>query len=244
MKKPIMLFLLLGLTGFINAQSALMNPLAIQSQGEMPPAMQKALQDEKESGLKYLLYHGKIVYGSTVNQYLDKILDNLLINEPQLRKEITLLVVKSPVVNAYANAQGILLINIGLIAQTSNEAELAFVLAHEIIHYALKHHYIERASDDNMNNFLQRHFASRDQESEADTKGIARFYSLSNYSYAAIDGAFDVLQYGHLPFDNIRFDRSFVENSYYQFPDKYFLQNVKPISNRDDYVDTLCTHPN
>ncbi|MDR1346599.1 MAG: M48 family metallopeptidase [Bacteroidales bacterium] len=244
MKNTITLLLLLWFAGVLSAQSALVNPCAVQSAGEMPPAVQKALQDKEWSWLKYLLHRGKVVYGSPVNQYLDKILANLLVDEPELKKEITLLVVKSPIVNAYANNKGILLINIGLIAQVSNEAELAFVLAHELIHYVQRHHYMERTSDDNMNRFLQRHFASRDQESEADTKGIVRFYSASNYNFEAVGGAFDVLQYGHLPFDNIRFDRSFVENSYYQFPDKYFLQNVKPISNRDDYLDTLCTHPN
>jgi hypothetical protein len=244
MKKVITLILLLCLAGALNAQSALENPITIKSAGEMPVALQKMLMEQEDSGLKYLARRGSLVFGSPVNQYLDNILGNLLAKEPELREEITLLVVKSPIVNAYANDKGFLVVNIGLIAQTSNEAELAFVLAHELIHYVLKHHYTERSSNSSLNRFLQQHLASREQESEADTKGVARFYGVSNYSYAAIEGAFDVLQYGYLPFDNIRFDRSFVENDYFQFPDKYFLQNVKPISNRDDYVDTLCTHPN
>jgi hypothetical protein len=244
MKNITTLLLWLCFAGVLHAQSALVNPLAIKSAGEMPVALQQALQEEEDSGLKYLAHRGNVVYGSPVNQYLDNILDNLLVNEPELKKEITLLVVKSPIVNAYANDKGFLLVNIGLIAQVSNEAELAFVLAHELVHYVLKHKYVARTSEKSLSRFLQQHLASREQESEADAKGVARFYSTSNYSYAAIEGAFDVLQYGYLPFDNIPFDRSFVENDYYQFPDKYFLQNVKPISNRDDYVDTLCTHPN
>jgi hypothetical protein len=244
MKNRITLLLLLWFVGTLHAQSALVNPLPIKSVGEMPIALQNALQNKENNILQYLAHYGNVVYGSPINQYLEKILDNLLINETELRKEITLLVVKSPTVNAYANDKGILLVNIGLIAQVSNEAELAFVLAHEIIHYALKHKYIEKTSEKGLSQFLQQHLASREQESEADIKGIARFYSVSNYSYAAIEGAFDVLQYGYLPFDNIHFDRDFVESNYYQFPDKYFLENVKPISNRDNYVDTLCTHPN
>ncbi|MDR1878500.1 MAG: M48 family metallopeptidase [Bacteroidales bacterium] len=230
--------------GFICPQEGISQTLELYSEGEMPPAMADQLKHSNDGYLKYLCQKGKLVYGSSVNRYLETILDNLLVNEPQLKDQLTILVVKSPTVNASVSPEGIILVHIGLIAQVTNEAELAFVLSHELIHFVLKHSSIKDDAKKSMESYLQRHAHSREQESEADIKGIDRFFAASKYSYGAFDGAFDVLQYGNLPFDNIAFDRNVFENNYYQFPDKYFLQNTNPVSNRDDYVDTLATHPN
>ena len=244
MKKFLKLLLFIILFSNIFAQNLLENPLEIKSEGEKPEILTKFLQNNEDNFLKYLYFNGKLVYGSKINKYLEKIADNVLKDYPELRKEITILVGKSPTTNAYANINGLILINTGLIAQVSNEAEIAFIISHEIVHYYLKHKYLYVEYKNDIDNFLNHHLASREQESEADKKGIELFFSQSDYSYNAIDGAFDVLQYGYLPFDNVPFEKTFVENEYFQFPDKYFLGNVNPINNRDDYNDTLCTHPN
>ncbi|MDR2867936.1 MAG: M48 family metallopeptidase [Bacteroidales bacterium] len=245
MKKLLLICLFVPLfCGYLQAQSSQPTAPQLKSEGAMPTALKIAIAKAGSDHFAQLCRSGKVVYGSPINLYLETILDNLLVNEPNLRRELTLLVVKSPIVNAYANKDGFLLVNIGLLAQASNEAEIAMVLAHEVAHYALKHNYVDRPDNDDVATFLKKHAASREQESEADVKGIARFYAYSNYGYSAFDGAFDVMQYGDLPFDNLPFDRSLVENSCYHFPDNYFLINVKAISNREDYIDTLSTHPN
>ena len=59
-----------------------------------------------------------------------------------------------------------------------------------------------------------------------------------------METAFDVLQYGYLPFDNIPFKRLMVETDFYSFDNEYYLENVKLIRSREDYIDTLSTHPN
>jgi hypothetical protein len=74
--------------------------------------------------------------------------------------------------------------------------------------------------------------------------GFEKFYKNSGYDINAVDGVFDVLLYSYLPFDEITFTKSFVENSYYSFPKEYFLVNLTPIRSREDYIDTLSTHPN
>ncbi len=74
-----------------------------------------------------LFQSGKVVYGTSLNRYLDAILDNLLVNDAQLRSQISLFVVKSPNVNAYATTQGYIFVNTGLLAQATNEAEIAFM---------------------------------------------------------------------------------------------------------------------
>jgi hypothetical protein len=85
---------------------------------------------------------------------------------------------------------------------------------------------------------------SREEETGADRIAFERYYGKTKYSYEAVDGVFDVLQYSYLPFDEVEFERAFVESEYYTFPDKYFISAVTPIRSREDYVDTLLTHPN
>ena len=217
------------------------------SEGEMPSILREifASDGKKEDDLflKKLFQSGKIVYGSSLNRYLDNILDKLLVNDSKLRNEITLFVVKSPEVNAFAMNKGIILVNIGFLAQVTNEAEIAFVLAHELVHIAEKH-ALELPKEKNLDTYLTYHNRSREKENEADKYALERYFTASNYSYKAIDGAFDVLQYSYLPFDNIPFKRSMVETDFYKFDDKYFLKNIKPIHSREDYIDTLSTHPN
>jgi hypothetical protein len=217
------------------------------SEGSMPNALHDifALDSKKEEDvfLKRLCQSGKIVYGSPLNRYLDNILDKLLVNDPKLRRELTIFVVKSPDVNAFAINRGIILVNVGFLAQVTNEAEIAFVLAHEVVHIAEKH-LLDLKKGKDIDTYLTFHNRSREKENEADKFGLERYYAASNYSYKAIDGAFDILQYGYLPFDEIPFKRSAVETDFYKFDDKYFLTNIKPIHSREDYIDTLSTHPN
>ena len=217
------------------------------SEGEMPQVLRDIFYLKEKKGddvfLKKLCQSGKIVYGSPLNRYLDNIVDKLLVNYPQLRSKITIFIVKSPEVNAFVMTKDIVFVNVGLLAQVTNEAELAFVLAHEIVHIA-ENHSIDLTKVKDLSSYLSYHNRSREKENEADRLALERYYSASNYSYKAIDGAFDVLQYSYLPFDEIPFKRSLVESDFYKFDDKYFLKNVKPIHSREDYIDTLSTHPN
>ena len=219
----------------------------LTSEGTMPQILRAvfSLDSKKEEDvlLKRMCQSGKIVYGSPLNRYLDTVLDKLLVNDPTLRHEITVFVVKSSEVNAFAINRGIILVNIGFLAQVTNEAEIAFVLAHEIVHIAEKH-TLDLKKGRDLDAYLTYHNRSREKENEADKFALERYYTASNYSYKAIDGAFDILQYGYLPFDEIPFKRSMVETDFYKFDDKYFLKNIKPIHSREDYIDTLSTHPN
>ena len=247
--KKLLFFIILwiGLLSGIQAQSKWDEYTGIESEGVMPQSLQDIFAKEAKTPediyLKSLCESGKIVYGSLLNRYLDVIMDNLLKNNRQLRNSLSVFVVKSPIVNAYTMNQGFIFVNVGLLAQITNEAELAFILAHEIVHITEKH-YIEPPKTVNLYSYLQYHNRSREQENEADRYALERYYATSRYSYKAMESAFDVLQYGYLPFDEIPFKRSLVETDFYSFDDSYFLDNVKPIRNREDYIDTLSTHPN
>ncbi|MDR0602877.1 MAG: M48 family metallopeptidase [Bacteroidales bacterium] len=230
------------------AQPDLNNYSGLLSAGTIPDAFHNTFtlsdKDEDASLLKNLFQSGHILYGAALNQYLDNILANLLANDPQLRNQITVFVVRSSRVNAYATRQGYIFVNVGLLAQATNEAEIAFILAHEIVHIADKHDAVKLEKNKDLNYYLSHHNRSREQENDADRYALQRYFASSNYSYKAIDGAFDILQYAYLPFDNLPFKRSFVETDFYTFDDKYYLENIKPVRSREDYIDTLSTHPN
>ena len=94
-----------------------------------------------------LLLSGKLLYGEMLSTYLGRVADKILAGSPELRKQLQFYVIKSPAANAFASDQGIIFVTLGLLAKLQTEAELAFVLAHEIIHFREKHNmsgYVER----------------------------------------------------------------------------------------------------
>ena len=254
MLKRIFLYLFMGiLIGNSFAQDYFSNFSILKSEGKMPNDFKKYLTSDikEDMNLKRLFSSGLIVYGSELNIYVEKVADQLLKDFPDLRNKMRFYILKSTVVNAYAFNDHIIIINLGLLAQIQNESELAFILAHEMVHIVNNHIEIEKKErkkknkyDSTKDKFLSYHNRSRDHEYESDKEGFIKFYEKSGYSLEAINGVFDVLQYGYLPFDEFKFDREFVETNFYKFPDNYFLVNLSPIRSREDFIDTLSTHPN
>lgn len=221
--------------------------------GAFPSALTEALNTPRSAKsynpmLVQLLQEGRVLYGTPMNSYVDQIAETLLKDHPQLQNQIHFYVLLSPNVNAYALNNGIILLTTGMLAQVTNEAELAFVMSHEIAHIYLHHaQQTDKKSSKKgsyVTRYLNYHQHSREQEMEADRVGMVTFFQNSPYSYEVLDGVFDVLKYSHLPFDEIPFTRTEVEEDFYQFPDNYFLTNVNPITDRSGITDTLFTHPN
>jgi predicted Zn-dependent protease len=254
-KQIILLSVFLFSIHSLTAQQYLDSFKPLKSEGEIPSDFQVLINKKTNAAdfnlfLKEMFLRGNILYGNKLNQYINTIADNVLKDYPTLRNELRFYILKSPVVNASATENGIILINVGLMAQVSSESELAFIISHEIVHY-VEHHLIHLNNyEDKLNKkeykdyYIKYHNRSREQEIEADKLGFERYYKHSPYSYAAINGVFDVLQYSELPFDEIPFLRSYMETDFYQFPENYFLSAITPIRSRDDYIDTLSTHPN
>ena len=204
-----------------------------------------------------LLVSGRVLFNDPISEYVNKVADNLLKNNAELRGKIRFYVAKSAAVNASSSDKGIIMINLGLIAQLENEAQLAFIISHEMVHYAKKHNmnmYLEKdkisktdktyKSASNDEKYLAINYHSREIEAEADKSGLLDYFVNSGYNLNAINSAFDVLQYSYLPFDDVDFDRSFLELGSMKFPDTYYDDMPNPIKGRDDYDDTKSTHPN
>ncbi|MDR1545050.1 MAG: M48 family metallopeptidase [Prevotellaceae bacterium] len=218
----------------------------LKSEGEMPQPLADALKS-KDKEIQFfldLVKDGRIIYGSELNIYVDKIVENLLKNNKDLRQKISVYILKSPAVNATAmKSSNIILVNIGLLAQARNESELAWIIGHEIAHTTFPNDkkYREIKS---LNDFLAYNHGSREEENRADKVSFDEYFKNSAYSANAVKGVFDVLRYGYLPFDETAFPKTEVEENFYHFDEKYFLTAIKPIRSRDDYIDTLSTHPN
>ncbi len=206
-----------------------------------------------------MLAGGHIVYGDPISRMVERIADTLLADYPELRSELRFYTVTSPEVNAFATGQGMVFINAGLVAQVDDEAQLAFIISHEIIHYYRSHNLesiigkkkrkkdekadIEEGTDQT-NDFIRRHNRSREMESEADSLGIALFYLKSPYDKENVtEGVFDVLQYSALPFDDLTFDTTFFNTPYFSLTGCW-LDTVAGITSRDNYDDSRSTHPN
>lgn len=233
------------------------------AKAELEKNEKKATRKAKEKfllqtsfGVDEMLLSGKVVFNDPLAEYVNKVADKLLANDQTLRSQVRFYILRSSAVNAFATNQGVIFVTMGLLAQLENEAQLAFILAHEINHYTEKHaiekyleveniergkgSYTDLTFDDKD---LAKSVFSKEQEKEADEKGILLFLK-SGYSTQYLMGVYDVLKYAYLPFDDITFDKTFLENKYLKFPDGYVVKETKPIDIKDiEDDDDRSTHP-
>jgi beta-barrel assembly-enhancing protease len=210
--------------------------------------------------LDNLLQSGLVLYNDPVSNYLDEVAAKVMEADKSIKKKVQVYALRSPVVNAFATNRGTIFVTLGLLAQLENEAQLAFILSHEITHVQeghtldlfLKSKKIERSTEQNSvlseSAFDEQMFAknrySKSLESEADQKGLDRLL-LTDYSSSTLNTVFDVLKYAYLPFDEVKFERSFFESGSYRLPDYCWLENVQPIKGEEAIEDDKeSTHPN
>lgn len=207
-----------------------------------------------------LVRSGIVLMDEDYSAYLREILHLLLKDEPALEKRIRIYAVRSHAVNAVALANGIILVNLGLIAQLENEAQLAFVISHEIAHIE-KEHSLElfmqsvkvKRTENRQEVFgangvdakqFRRHLHSRENENEADDIGFKRFANTS-YKLSNVNKVFDILKYAHLPFDEVKFEKDFLQVQGVEIPESYLKNDIPAIKGQDENDDdTDKTHPN
>ncbi|WP_234369097.1 M48 family metallopeptidase [Brumimicrobium mesophilum] len=198
--------------------------------------------------LNNLLQSGSVLYGDPMTQFVQKIADKLLENDAKLKSELQFYVIKTNITNALCTDPGVIFITTGLISQIENEAQLAYIIAHEIVHYQEKH--LEESYSKSKENDLDPNSSyedlvllSKDHEFEAD-KNALKIYHSAGYSHKEINTVFDVLMYSYLSFDEINIDQSFFGNPNIYVPESLFPENANPILAFEDYDDRKSTHPN
>lgn len=205
--------------------------------------------------LDNLLKSGKILYGDPISAYVNSVAKKILKDDPDLKEKIRIYVARSSVVNAYAFENGVIIINIGLIARLQNEAQLAFILCHEISHVTKKHaitahlEYLKSGSKKKSYNrkgtdmILAKSRFSQKQETEADVSGLDMFLK-TDYSFTEIDSVFSILHYSYLPEYQEEFDRKHLNEKSLQLPNEYYLDRVNKVYLDEHYDDEKHTHPN
>lgn len=207
--------------------------------------------------IKDLFISGRLLYNDPISDYVEKVRREVTASDAKLASETKVFVVKSSVVNAFATNQGYLFITTGLLAQLENEAQLAFVLCHELIHYQKKHVIKAYVQNDKIDRgeggyrksevdkkYLAKSNYSKEHESEADVNGFDLF-AKTRYSLDAINGTFDVLKYSELPFEDFEFNHKMLESDYLLFPIDYIQQEVSVVEGEDEEEDDkTSTHPN
>ncbi|MEM6261047.1 MAG: M48 family metallopeptidase [Bacteroidota bacterium] len=203
-----------------------------------------------------LLHSGKVLFNDPVSTYLSDLIDRLLIHDPALRAQIQVYAVRSSNANAFATNQGLLLVNLGLISRVNNEAELAFILCHEIAHFSRQHpidiylqgEYRKEARKNILGKreeypLFERKQYSQEKEQEADLVGW-ELYRKTPYDYQGALGAFDLIQTAELPFGNTDFIPEFLEIKGLRFPDSYTRATIPEMTPLQvDTVPDVGTHP-
>ncbi len=210
-----------------------------------------------------ILQSGIVLFNDPATVYVNKVLNNLPIEDSGLKKKNPrAYVLNSSAVNAFATHQGIIFVTLGLLANLENEAQLAFILSHELVHVKHQHSLnkflhskdIDRNKNRRASNvdkigfdrsLFKHSMYSRQLEEEADEKGLEIFLK-SNYDPKAIIHTFTVLHYSYLPFEDFPFEKTFFEDDHYVFPVNLWLEKLNGISPMEDdkTVEERSSHPN
>lgn len=199
---------------------------------------------------------GNLVFGDTISAYLNTLKDELLKDDEELRNKIEIYVNKSPSVNAFAVPSGLIVVNIGVLSRVKNEAQLAYLLLHEIAHVKKEHglNKISETSDiirgkgkyQNLSHYKRMNMLtsrSKEQELEADGYAFQMFKNLGYDNKESI-GLLEMLQFEYYPFEEKPLDRATVSINNHVIPEDYFLSEVQEVNPDDAYFDEFSSHPN
>jgi Peptidase family M48 len=137
--------------GRIAAEHVELGPPAPANAYKMPHDLEIVRGKDPQTGIGVVEFRqGKKVQGRmkllavpSVQEYVSRLGDSLLpagISGTTRTLEFRFFVVEDPTINAASMPDGTLLVNTGLLAALDNEAQLAFVLSHEIAHVLQVHH--------------------------------------------------------------------------------------------------------
>lgn len=276
------LFSLLALTSVLAVAQDFNNYQLLEAKGEIPGDFLLSTTEKVEAGrentisedekkatrktkeefllgsnfiINRLLGSGRVLFNDPVSEYLNEVMDNILEHNPDLKYKVRVYAVKSSSVNAFATHDGIIMVNLGLLAQLETEAQLAYILCHELIHYQNKHvidvylenDQIEKGKGSYRGTTLSERILSssnysKEIETEADMEGLKLFLK-TDYSTESVKYVFDVLHYAYLPFDDIEFEKSFFESEHLIFPAELFLEEVADFSPFEEEDDSRSSHP-
>lgn len=207
-------------------------------------------------GIDELLSSGKVLFNDPVGNYVDRVFA-IVVSAANIDKDnVKVFVVKTNRANAFATDQGYIFITTGLLARLHNEAELAFVLSHELIHFQKKHAMdvfvqakrtdasIKKLTKEDLEPLLlSKASYSKEKETEADLSGW-EIFNKTGYSPHAVNTTFDVLLRSALPFDTASFNGAGLADNSFYWAKSMFNRYVGTAFLDSAENDSFSTHPN
>lgn len=217
------------------------------TRNDLSTTQERVFLEGIHQGIDQLLHSGSVIYGDEISLYVQAVAANLLKDEPELLAKLRFYTIKSNETNALSTDQGIIFVTTGLISQLTSEAQLAYILSHEITHYTEKH-VIETFDWKNNNKYDQDRIEklsahTKEHEFEADRVALKRYHA-AGYSESEIISTFDVLMYSYLPFDEVELPKSYYSTTKMYIPESFFATKKYPIKAEEDYNDARSSHPN
>lgn len=130
---------LLSLLGFIASCSA---PSPLGSVGKLDLADdERRIWARSQEEAKRLDESGQLYDSREITEYVNTIARHLIPKELNQVKDFDLRIriVRNPLLNAFALSHGAIYVHTGILAKMENEAQLATILAHELIHITHRH---------------------------------------------------------------------------------------------------------
>lgn len=151
---------------------------------------------------------GVVYFGDDYSAYVQKVFNHVKESNPELSDDLEIYVTRIWRPNATSWTNGSLFINLGLLSILENEAQLAFVICHEIAHYEKEHSmksfkYDVKLKRRNEDSLLRKRLVeddaifmnlqySRKNETEADVEGF-RYFNKTQYDPAEAAAALSKL---------------------------------------------------
>jgi predicted Zn-dependent protease len=204
-----------------------------------------------------ILSSGQVLFNDTLGIYANSVLQTIVQGNPSLQNKLHIYVFRSSVANASTLSGGIILVSIGLLARVENDAQLAFILCHEISHLLLEHgrkrhlenvyiresKYGYKGIKDEYGEEKASSKYSRSLESEADSLGLVLFQK-TIYNPEAVHSLFALMARLDMPFSDDEFDHRFLEVGNLRMPQSYLMPISLKTEVRDEpEVDSLSSHP-
>ena len=211
------------------------NPFVSDIDTTVSTESQEEFWEESNQYINQLLLSGKVLYNDPVTSYLNQVADHLLRKNSDLRRKLRFFAVRSPSINAFSSNQGVVLVNLGLIARLESESQLAFILSHEISHIVRKHQRDFYLASQNLEDqllevkdrntikqlLLKHQLYSQKTERQADEDGLDLFLE-SNYDPTPAPSCFDILISRHAAYADSFFQPDFLGFGDFHLPSPYF----------------------
>lgn len=209
-----------------------------QQNKEQTQLSDERTNSEKQLFLTYSTYaldlyitSGKVCFGDPITRHCDSLLSIMLKDDPEIRKQLRVYTLRSTDVNAFTTHQGVIVVSTGLIARLENEAQLAFIMAHEAAHFVKKHSaegfefktdlFKSRSEHSDEDKFLASIQHSKNSEWEADEFAIEKLKN-SPYSVSDVASVFTILKMAYQGVQEHDFPFASIEDSSFQL--QYLLE--------------------